>query len=71
MGLLAGDRNKQRWSHDPRGKQWSSDKNKVSNKIMKKMGWKEGEGLGANSNGMLNVSYLFIYYGFFIIINFL
>jgi len=54
MGLLAGDRKKQRWSHDPRGKQWSADKNKISNKIMEKMGWKDGDGLGANGTGRID-----------------
>ena len=47
MGLLAGDRKKQRWSTDPRGRKWAEDKNKISNKLMEKMGWKHGEGLGA------------------------
>ena len=56
MGLLAADRKKQRWSGDPRGKSWSENKNKISNKMMEKMGWKDGEGLGAEGQGMLNVS---------------
>ena len=56
MGLLAADRKKQRWSGDPRGKSWSENKNKISNKMMEKMGWKDGEGLGADGQGMLNVS---------------
>ena len=55
MGLLAADRKKQRWSSDPRGRRWAADKNKISNKLMEKMGWKEGEGLGAKGEGMLNV----------------
>lgn len=55
MGLLAGDRKKQRWSTDPRGRKWAADKNKISNKLMEKMGWKEGEGLGKDGDGMLNV----------------
>jgi len=54
MGLLAADRKKQRWSGDPRGKSWSENKNKISNKMMEKMGWKDGEGLGADGQGMLN-----------------
>ena len=56
MGLLAADRKKQRWSGEPRGKSWSENKNKISNKMMEKMGWKDGEGLGADGQGMLNVS---------------
>jgi len=53
MGLLAGDRKKQRWSADPRGRKWAEDQNKISNKLMEKMGWKQGEGLGAKGDGML------------------
>ena len=56
MGLLAGDRKKQRWSADPRGRKWAEDQNKISNKLMEKMGWKQGEGLGAKGDGMLTVS---------------
>jgi len=51
MGLLADRSSKQRWSKDPRGKQWSEDKNKVSVKIMEKMGWTQGKGLGAKEDG--------------------
>jgi len=60
MGLLAGDRKKQRWSTDPRGRKWAADKNKISNKLMEKMGWKEGEGLGKEGDGMLNVGFWFL-----------
>ena len=56
MCLLAGDRKKQRWSADPRGRKWAEDQNKISNKLMEKMGWKQGEGLGAKGDGMLTVS---------------
>ena len=31
---------------------------KISNKLMEKMGWKDGQGLGAKGTGMLNVSLL-------------
>ena len=62
MGLLAADRKKQRWSGDPRGKSWSENKNKISNKMMEKMGWKDGEGLGADGQGMLNVSIQMVIY---------
>ena len=62
MGLLAADRKKQRWSGDPRGKSWSENKNKISNKMMEKMGWKDGEGLGADGQGMLNVSIRMVIY---------
>jgi len=51
MGLLAEARHKQKWSHDPRGKKWSEDKNKISVKMMEKMGWTQGNGLGAKEDG--------------------
>lgn len=58
MGLLADGRSKQKWSHDPRGKQWSDDNNKVSIKMMKKMGWTQGNGLGAKEDGKTEVIFV-------------
>ena len=55
MGLLAEARHKQKWSHDPRGKKWSEDKNKISVKMMEKMGWTQGNGLGAKEDGRTEV----------------
>ena len=57
MGLLAEARHKQKWSHDPRGKKWSEDKNKISVKMMEKMGWTQGNGLGAKEDGRTEVSF--------------
>ena len=51
MGLLADGRSKQKWSKDPRGKQWATDQNRVSVKMMEKMGWTQGKGLGAKLDG--------------------
>ncbi|CBY38018.1 unnamed protein product [Oikopleura dioica] len=51
MGLLAERRSKSRWGDDPRGKKWSDDKNKKSVKMMEKMGWTFGNGIGANEDG--------------------
>ncbi|KAI8819545.1 uncharacterized protein EV422DRAFT_568516 [Fimicolochytrium jonesii] len=50
MGL-AGPRNKQRIGLDPQNKGWKDDKNKFGHKMMEKMGWTEGKGLGANEDG--------------------
>jgi len=48
---MAEPRNKQKWSKDPRGTTWSQDKSKFGFKMLEKMGWSEGAGLGANNDG--------------------
>lgn len=50
--MLAEPRRKQKWSLNPRGKQWSEDSNKFGQKMLEKMGWTDGKGLGANEQGM-------------------
>merc|ERR1711881_524648 len=53
MGLLADNNRKQKWSADPRNIAWrtdNQDKN-FGTKMMKKMGWKEGQGLGKSGQG--------------------
>ncbi|XP_076755220.1 uncharacterized protein LOC143426000 [Xylocopa sonorina] len=52
MSMLAEPRRKQRWTLNPRGKQWSDDSNKFGQKMLEKMGWTKGKGLGANEQGM-------------------
>ncbi|CAK9827426.1 PIN2/TERF1-interacting telomerase inhibitor 1 [Anthophora retusa] len=52
MSMLAEQRRKQRWTLNPRGKQWSEDSNKYGQKILEKMGWTNGKGLGVNEQGM-------------------
>ncbi|KAK6726818.1 hypothetical protein RB195_004868 [Necator americanus] len=51
MSILAGPRRKQRLSVDPRNLQWKNDEKKFSQKLMEKMGWSEGDGLGKNRQG--------------------
>ncbi|KHJ86227.1 g-patch domain protein [Oesophagostomum dentatum] len=51
MSLLAEPRRKQKLSIDPRNLQWKNDHDKFSQKLMEKMGWSEGEGLGRNLQG--------------------
>merc|ERR1719272_1531129 len=48
---MAESRSKQKWSKDPRGTQWSQDKSKFGFKMLEKMGWSEGSGLGASMTG--------------------
>ncbi|KAK5671059.1 Golgi transport complex subunit 3 [Batrachochytrium dendrobatidis] len=50
MGL-AEPRTKQRIGVDPQNKQWKDDSNKLCLKMMEKMGWSEGKGLGRNEDG--------------------
>nr|XP_022906529.1 putative leucine-rich repeat-containing protein DDB_G0290503 [Onthophagus taurus] len=52
MSMLAERKQKQRWSLNPRGKQWSEDSSKFGQKLMERMGWKHGKGLGANEDGL-------------------
>ncbi|KAJ2040006.1 hypothetical protein H4S03_001335 [Coemansia sp. S3946] len=40
------------FSADPRNTTWSSDKGRFGFKMLEKMGWSEGKGLGANEDGM-------------------
>lgn len=37
---------------DPRNTHWSTDKSRFGFKMLEKMGWSEGKGLGANESGM-------------------
>ncbi|XP_029664559.1 protein IWS1 homolog A-like [Formica exsecta] len=60
MSMLAERRKKQKWSLNPRGKWWSEDSNKFGQRMLEKMGWTKGKGLGINEQGIteyLNVPY--------------
>ncbi|CAG8465585.1 22008_t:CDS:2, partial [Gigaspora rosea] len=50
MGL-AGPKVKQRIPVDPRNQKWSNDKTKYGYKMLSKLGWSPGKGLGLNENG--------------------
>jgi len=50
MGL-AGPKIKQRISADPRNLAWSNDQTKFGYKMLSKMGWSPGKGLGINEDG--------------------
>ncbi|KAJ3289821.1 PIN2/TERF1-interacting telomerase inhibitor 1 [Borealophlyctis nickersoniae] len=51
MGL-SGPKRKQRIGDDPQNKRWGDDKTKFGYKMMQKMGWNEGKGLGAKEDGV-------------------
>merc|ERR1719153_1905907 len=38
---------------NPRGNLWANDENKFGHKLMEKMGWEKGKGLGAKQTGMV------------------
>jgi len=54
MSILAQPRRKQRISIDPQNIAWKNDDEKFGKKLMVKMGWSEGKGLGLNEQGMSN-----------------
>uniref|UniRef100_A0A8C0GXJ9 PIN2 (TERF1) interacting telomerase inhibitor 1 n=1 Tax=Chelonoidis abingdonii TaxID=106734 RepID=A0A8C0GXJ9_CHEAB len=43
--------NFQKWSVDPRNSAWSKDESKFGQKILEKMGWSKGKGLGVQEQG--------------------
>lgn len=49
--MLAEPRRKQKWSVDPRNSTWSNDESKFGQKMLEKMGWSKGKGLGAQEQG--------------------
>ncbi|XP_022094096.1 PIN2/TERF1-interacting telomerase inhibitor 1-like [Acanthaster planci] len=52
MAMLAEPKRRQKLSSDPRNKAWTNNENKFGEKLMKKMGWQQGKGLGMNEDGM-------------------
>lgn len=44
-------RRKQKWSVDPRNSAWSKDDSKFGQKMLERMGWSKGEGLGRSGQG--------------------
>ncbi|XP_023348470.1 PIN2/TERF1-interacting telomerase inhibitor 1-like [Eurytemora carolleeae] len=50
---LAEPRRRTKWTLNPRGNIWANDTNKFGQKLMEKMGWEQGKGLGANQDGRI------------------
>jgi len=51
---LAEPRRRQKWTVNPRGNLWANDESKFGQKLMEKMGWEKGNGLGANQDGRVD-----------------
>ncbi|KAF3702793.1 PIN2/TERF1-interacting telomerase inhibitor 1 67-11-3 protein [Channa argus] len=51
MSMLAETRRKQKWSVDPRNSTWSNDDSKFGQKMLERMGWSKGKGLGRSEQG--------------------
>ncbi|XP_036942470.1 PIN2/TERF1-interacting telomerase inhibitor 1 [Acanthopagrus latus] len=51
MSMLAEPRRKQKWSVDPRNSAWSKDDSKFGQKMLERMGWSKGKGLGRTEQG--------------------
>ncbi|XP_072913266.1 PIN2/TERF1-interacting telomerase inhibitor 1 [Hemitrygon akajei] len=51
MAMLAEPRKKQKWSVDPRNNNWKNDESRFGLKMLEKMGWSKGKGLGAHEQG--------------------
>merc|ERR1711915_896397 len=43
-----------KWTLNPRGNLWANDESKFGQKLMEKMGWEKGKGLGSKQDGMVN-----------------
>nr|XP_014094113.1 PIN2/TERF1-interacting telomerase inhibitor 1 isoform X1 [Bactrocera oleae] len=51
MAMLAEPRQRKRYNLTPRGKALYEDETRFGTKMLEKMGWSKGKGLGANENG--------------------
>ncbi|KAH9496265.1 hypothetical protein Btru_012898 [Bulinus truncatus] len=52
MALLAEAKRKVKFGIDPRNTNWSNDDSKIGQRLLEKMGWEKGKGLGAKEDGM-------------------
>jgi len=55
MSMLAERKRKRKWGLNPQGNLWSKDTSSFGQKMLARMGWKEGQGLGRNEDGQTSV----------------
>lgn len=51
MSMLAEPKKRQKISANPNGNSWSADTSKFGQKLLEKMGWQKGKGLGLKESG--------------------
>ncbi|CAI8036227.1 PIN2/TERF1-interacting telomerase inhibitor 1 [Geodia barretti] len=51
LAMLAEKKYKQKWSEDPRNSRWSEDRSRFGYRMLERMGWSEGKGLGKDLAG--------------------
>uniref|UniRef100_A0A0A9YRU4 PIN2/TERF1-interacting telomerase inhibitor 1 n=1 Tax=Lygus hesperus TaxID=30085 RepID=A0A0A9YRU4_LYGHE len=54
MSMLAEQKTRASWVLNPRASEWSKDQNKLGQKMLEKMGWSAGKGLGAKEQGRVD-----------------
>uniref|UniRef100_A0A0K2UC25 PIN2/TERF1 interacting, telomerase inhibitor 1 [Xenopus laevis] n=1 Tax=Lepeophtheirus salmonis TaxID=72036 RepID=A0A0K2UC25_LEPSM len=55
MSMLSDKKRKAKWSLNPRGHLWTQDESKFGQKMLEKLGWEKGKGLGAKKQGITEI----------------
>ncbi|XP_074660052.1 uncharacterized protein LOC141912638 [Tubulanus polymorphus] len=52
MAMLAGIKKQKKYSVNPNGLDWTNDESKLGHRLLEKMGWEKGKGLGRELTGI-------------------